>query len=103
MDEDEEFVFTCSSAAFFEWVEKNNPAMFEELKKRVQEGRIELVGGWWVQPDCNILSGEGLIRQGLYGQRYFLKKFGKTATTGYNVDSFGHNGNLPQILKKSVP
>ena len=101
MDEDEEFVFTCSSAAFFEWVEKNNPAMFEKLKKRVQEGRIELVGGWWVQPDCNIPSGEGLIRQGLYGQRYFREKFGKTATTGYNVDSFGHNGNLPQILKKS--
>ena len=101
MNEDEAFVFTCSSAAFFEWVEKNNPAMFEELKKRVQEGRIELVGGWWVQPDCNIPAGEGLIRQGLYGQRYFLEKFGKTATTGYNVDSFGHNGNLPQILKKS--
>lgn len=101
MEEDEEFVFTCSSAAFYEWIEKNNPAMFEQIKRRVAEGRIELAGGWWVQPDCNIPSGESFIRQGLYGQRYFLEKFGKTAVTGYNVDSFGHNGNLPQILKKS--
>lgn len=101
MEEDEEFVFTCSSAAFYEWIEKNNPAMFERIKKRVAQGRIELAGGWWVQPDCNIPSGEGFIRQGLYGQRYFLEKFGKMAVTGYNVDSFGHNGNLPQILKKS--
>lgn len=101
MNEDDEFVFTCSSAAFYEWIEKNNPAMFREIKNRVQEGRMELVGGWWVQADCNIPSGEGFIRQGLYGQRYFLEKFGKKAVTGYNVDSFGHNGNLPQILKKS--
>lgn len=101
MEEDEEFVFTCSSAAFYEWIEKNNPAMFAKIAERVKEGRIELAGGWWVQPDCNIPSGEGFIRQGLYGQRYFLEKFGKMAVTGYNVDSFGHNGNLPQILKKS--
>lgn len=101
MNEDENFVFTCSSAAYYEWVEKNNPAMFREIQKRVAEGRWELVGGWWVQPDCNIPSGESFVRQGLYGQRYFLEKFGKKAETGYNVDSFGHNGNLPQILKKS--
>lgn len=101
MKEDENFIFTCSSAAFYEWVEKNNPAMFAEIKKRVEEGRWEIVGGWWIQPDCNIPSGEAFVRQGLYGQRYFLEKFGKTAVTGYNVDSFGHNGNLPQILKKS--
>lgn len=101
MDETEDFRFSCSSAAFFEWVEKNNPAMFAKLRKRVEEGRLELVGGWWVQPDCNIPSGESFIRQGLMGQRYFYEKFGRMATTGYNVDSFGHNGNLPQILKKS--
>ena len=101
MNEDENFVFTCSSAAFYEWVEKNNPKMFREIQKRVKEGRWELVGGWWIQPDCNLPSGESFVRQGLYGQRYFKEKFGKTAKTGYNVDSFGHNGNLPQILKKS--
>ncbi len=101
MEEDENFVFTCSSAAFYEWVEKNNPKMFQEIQKRVKEGRWELVGGWWIQPDCNIPSGESFVRQGLYGQRYFKERFGKAAETGYNVDSFGHNGNLPQILKKS--
>lgn len=101
MNEDENFVFTCSSAAFYEWVEHNNPQMFEEIKKRVAEGRWEIVGGWWIQPDCNIPSGEAFARQGLYGQRYFKEKLNTLATTGYNVDSFGHNGNLPQILKKS--
>lgn len=101
MNEDENFVFTCSSAAFYEWVEHNNPQMFEEIKKRVAEGRWEVVGGWWIQPDCNIPSGESFARQGLYGQRYFKEKLNTLATTGYNVDSFGHNGNLPQILKKS--
>ena len=63
MDETEDFRFSCSSAAFFEWVEKNNPAMFAKLRKRVEEGRLELVGGWWVQPDCNIPSGESLDRK----------------------------------------
>lgn len=101
MDEDENFVFTCSSALFYEWAEKNNPEMFTKIQKRVKEGRWEIVGGWWIQPDCNIPSGESFVRQGLYGQRYFKEKFGKIAETGYNVDSFGHNGNLPQILKKS--
>lgn len=101
MNETDDFIFSSSSAAFFEWIEKNCPSMFEEIKKRVAEGRLELVGGWWVQPDCNIPSGESFIRQGLIGQRYFNEKFGKMAKTGYNVDSFGHNGNLPQILKKS--
>ena len=101
MNEDENFIFTCSSAAYYEWVEKNNPAMFREIQKRVAEGRWELVGGWWVQPDCNIPSGESFVRQGLYGQRYFREKFGKACRTGSNVDSFGHTFTLPQILKKS--
>ncbi len=75
--------------------------MFEEIRQRVQEGRWEIVGGWWIQPDCNIPSGESFVRQGLYGQRYFKEKFGTTAQAGYNVDSFGHNGTLPQILRLS--
>lgn len=100
MNEDPDFVFSCSSASYYQWVEENCPDMFEEVKARVAEGRWELVGGWWVQPDCNIPCGESFVRQGLYGQRYFLEKFGKKAETGYNVDSFGHNGMLPQILAK---
>ena len=101
MKEYEEFVFTGSSAAFYEWVEENDPAMFAEIRERVKEGRWVIVGGWWIQPDCNAPSGEGFVRQGLYGQKYFEEKFGVKAVCGYNVDSFGHNGSLPQILKKS--
>ncbi|KIL42200.1 hypothetical protein SD70_03260 [Gordoniibacillus kamchatkensis] len=101
MKEYDDFVFTNSSAANYEWVENNDPAMFEEIKQRVKEGRWQIVGGWWVQPDCNIPGGESFVRQGLYGQRYFLEKLGVTAKVGYNVDSFGHHGMLPQILKKS--
>ncbi|SFI76147.1 alpha-mannosidase [Paenibacillus sp. UNC496MF] len=96
-----DFIFTNSSAANYEWVERNDPAMFEEIRARVAEGRWQIVGGWWVQPDCNIPGGESFARQGLYGQRYFKEKLGVTAKVGYNVDSFGHHGMLPQILKKS--
>lgn len=101
MNEDEEFIFVSSSAAFYEWVERVDPQMFAEIKQRIEEGRWEVVGGWWVQPDCTIPNGESFVRHGLYAQRYFREKFGVTAKVGYNVDSFGHNGMLPQILKKS--
>lgn len=97
----EDFIFTSACAAYYKWIEENCPEMFEEIKKRVAENRWRIVGGWWIQPDCNIPSGESFVRQGLYSQRYFRSRFGKKATVGYNVDSFGHNGNLPQILTKS--
>ncbi|MCD6089607.1 alpha-mannosidase [Candidatus Bathyarchaeota archaeon] len=100
MDEFPAFIFTCSSAAFYEWVEKGDPDLFNEIRMRVREGRWVPIGGWWVEPDCNIPDGESFIRQALYGQRYFKEKFGFTVTTGYNIDSFGHNGMLPQILRK---
>ena len=101
MKEFPDFIFTSACAAYYKWVEENAPEMFEEIKQRITEGRWVIVGGWWLQPDCNIPSGESFVRQGLYSQRYFNEKFGIMAKTGYNVDSFGHNGMLPQILKKS--
>ena len=101
MSETEDFVFTCSSAVLFDYIERNEPAMFEEVQRRVGEGRLSLVGGWWLQPDCNIPSGESLVRQALQGQLYFREKFGVTATVGYNVDSFGHPATLPQLLAKA--
>ncbi len=101
LNEFPDFVFTCAGAAYYQWVEENAPEMFEEIRKRVREGRWVIVGGWWIQPDCNLPSGESFARHGLYSQRYFLEKFGVTAKVGYNVDSFGHHGMLPQILKKS--
>jgi alpha-mannosidase len=101
MNDYDDFVFTCACAAYYRWVEENAPEMFEEIRRRVAEGRWVIVGGWWVQPDCNLPSGESFVRHGLYSQRYFQSRFGTIATVGYNVDSFGHNGMLPQILVKS--
>ncbi|MDP8905243.1 MAG: glycosyl hydrolase-related protein [Chloroflexota bacterium] len=97
----DDFVFTCSSAAYYEAVERTAPQMFEEIRQRVAEGRWEIVGGWWVEPDCNLPGGESMVRQGLYGQRYFKEKFGVTARVGYNPDAFGHQATIPQIMAKS--
>ncbi|WP_168203285.1 alpha-mannosidase [Oceanispirochaeta crateris] len=101
MKEFPDFIFTCAGGAYYKWVEENDPAMFEEIVIRVNEKRWVPVGGWWIQPDCNIPCGESFIRQGLIGQRYLLEKFGFISDVGYNVDSFGHDGMLPQILAKS--
>ena len=99
MNEDPDFKFTASSSMLYEWVEQSEPDMFKEIQARVAEGRWEIVGGWVIEPDCNIPSGESFARQGLYGQRYFKEKFGKMVDIAYNPDSFGHNGNLPQIFR----
>ncbi len=101
MDEYPDFVFTGSSAAFYAWLRDTDPALFEKVKARVREGRWEIVGGWWVQPDANIPCGESLARQSLYGQRFFQEAFGVMATIGYNPDTFGHSAVMPQILRLS--
>lgn len=101
MKEYPEFVFVASQAAVYEWVEQSDPEMFAEVQQRVAEGRWIPAGGWWVEPDCNIPCGESFVRQGVYGQRYFKEKFGILSNVGYCIDSFGHHGMLPQILKKS--
>jgi alpha-mannosidase len=101
MNEYPEFIFTCDSAAYYEWVEEIDPEMFEEIRQRVAEGRWELVGGWWVEPDCNLPGGESFVRHALIGQGYFQSRFGRIATVGYNVDPFGHHAMLPQILARS--
>ena len=101
MKEFADFRFTSTSTAFFEWIEGLLPEMFEEIKRRVAEGRWEITGGWFIEPDCILPCGEAFVRQGLYGQRYLKSRFGKMAKIGSNVDSFGHNPVLPQILKKS--
>lgn len=95
------FIFTASSAAMYAWIEEIDPEMFAEIRQRVAEGSWHITGGWWIQPDCNLPAGESFVRQALLGQRYFHEKFGVTATVGYNVDSFGHHGMLPQLLTGS--
>lgn len=101
MTEHPDFVFTCSSAAHYRWVERSEPELFERIRERVREGRWNITGGWWVQADCNLPSGEGFARQALLGQRYFLDRFGRIAHEGYSPDAFGHNLGLPQILALS--
>ncbi|MGB0118177.1 MAG: alpha-mannosidase [Terriglobales bacterium] len=93
--------FTMSSARTYEWMQEKYPAMFEQIKQRVKEGRWEVIGGMWVEPDLNMPDGESLVRQILVGKQYFRKNFGADIKIGWNPDSFGYNWQLPQIYKKS--
>ena len=101
MNEDDDFIYSFATPPVFEWIKEVDTEMFEEIKRRVAEGRWEICEGWWLQPDCFSASGESYARQSLYGQRYLLENFGKYADTVFNIDSFGHNSQTPQILKKS--
>ena len=101
MKEFEDYKFTSACGAYYMWIEKVDPEMFKEIQTRVKEGRWCLAGGWLIQPDCNIPCGESFARHALITQRYFYEKFGKYADTGYNVDSFGHNRNIPMMLQNS--
>ena len=101
MEETEAFVFSASSACFYQWIKECDAELFDSIRKRVKEGRWEIVGGLWVEPDCNIPLGESFVRHALYSQRFFMREFGRKATVGFNPDSFGHAGTLPQILKKA--
>ncbi|MCQ2449112.1 MAG: hypothetical protein MJ132_02830 [Clostridia bacterium] len=101
MNEYPDYKFTSACAGYYFWIKKIDPDMFREIQQRVKEGRWGVVGGMWVQPDCNIPSGEAFCRHFLYSQKFFEENFGVRAKTGYNVDSFGHSASLPQLFKKS--
>jgi alpha-mannosidase len=101
MNEYPDFKFTMSSARTYEWMEEKYPDLFQEIRQRVREGRWEVIGGMWVEPDLNMPDGESLTRQILVGKRYFQQKFGADIKIGWNPDSFGYNAQLPQIYKKS--
>ena len=101
MREYPDFKFTMSSARAYEWMQEKYPALFQEIVQRVKEGRWEVIGGMWVEPDLNMPAGESLVRQILVGKRYFQKNFGVDVKIGWNPDSFGYNWQLPQIYKKS--
>jgi len=95
------FVFCHNEALLYEWVEQYEPALFSRIQRLVREGRWHVIGGWYLQPDCNLPSGESLVRQILVGKRYFIEKFGVEPRVAVNFDPFGHTRGLPQILKKS--
>lgn len=95
------YKFSFPAAAHYEYMEKTWPRSFKKLSQEVQRGRWEIVGGWWVEADCNVPDGESLVRQGLYGQRYFIERFGKKCLIAWLPDTFGFCWTLPQILAKS--
>ena len=101
MREYPDFKFTMSSARTYQWMEEKYPDLFREIQQRVKEGRWEVIGGMWIEPDLNLPDGESLVRQILVGKRYFQEKFGIDVKIGWNPDSFGYNWQLPQIYKKS--
>ncbi len=101
MAEYPELRYAQSSAIMYQWMEEYFPEVFEAIREKVKEGKWEIVGGMWLEPDCNLISGESWVRQILYGKRYFRDKFGVDVKVGWNIDSFGYNWNMPQIYRKS--
>ncbi|HET6964223.1 MAG TPA: glycoside hydrolase family 38 C-terminal domain-containing protein [Acidimicrobiales bacterium] len=101
IEEHSQFVFSCGSAAFYEFVERADPAMFAEIATAARYNRWEILGGFWVEPDTNVTSGEALVRHALVSQRWFRCRFGRAPTVAFNPDAFGHSAGLPQILARS--
>ncbi|MFH1999442.1 MAG: glycoside hydrolase family 38 C-terminal domain-containing protein [Planctomycetota bacterium] len=101
LDDFEGATFAQSSPLFYHWMEQYYPDVFEGIKRHVKAGRWELVGGMWIEPDGNMPCGEALVRQRLYGQRYYLKKFGCMSEVAWIPDTFGMHNNHPQIIKKT--
>jgi alpha-mannosidase len=101
MNEYPDYTYTQSAAQYNEWIANKYPAMNEEIKKRIKEGRWEVVGGMWVEPDLNMPDGESQVRSLLLGKRFFQKQYGVDVRIGWNPDSFGYNWQLPQIYKRS--
>ncbi len=95
------YTYTQSAAVYSQWMADKYPQLNEQIKQRIGEGRWELVGGMWLEPDLNMPDGESLVRQILVGQATFQKLYGKTTRIGWNPDSFGYNWQLPQIYKRS--
>ena len=100
MKEFPDFVFAQSSAQAYQWMEQFYPELFEEIKEKIKSGRWEVTGGSWVEHTSNIVGGESLVRQHLYGKRYFKEKFDLDIQTAWLPDSFGFNWNIPQIYSK---
>lgn len=101
MDRYPEYHFMASTPQMYEFVSEDEPELFDRIKEKVKEGRFEPEGCMWLEPDCNIPSGESLIRQIIYGQRYFKENFGHETQVLWIPDAFGYSSALPQILSKS--
>ena len=93
-----ELIFSHTTPALYAWVEENRPDLFREIQNQVIAGKWEVLGGFWVEPDLNLIAGESIVRQLLYGQRYFLQKFGKISSVVWVPDTFGFCATLPQFF-----
>jgi alpha-mannosidase len=94
------FVFNHNESLLYRWVEEYEPRLFERIRALAAQGRWRVMGGWYLQSDCNMPSGESFVRQALEGRRYFRERFGVEPATAVNVDPFGHGRGLVQILRK---
>lgn len=94
-----EFTFVISQPQQLIWIKEHSNEMFERIKEYEKQGRIEIVGGAFVEFDTNVSGEEQLARQMLYGQKYYLENFGHYVNNLWLPDTFGYNGNLPQIIK----
>lgn len=95
-----EYVFVHSQASQYEWLEKEYPKLFERVKEAIKRGQWEPVGSMWVEADCNLTGAESMVRQFLYGRRYFREKLGYETHDMWLPDVFGYSAALPQILNK---
>ncbi|MFE9257801.1 alpha-mannosidase [Streptomyces sp. NPDC006879] len=101
MDEHPEFVFAMSQAQQLDWIKQHRPELFERVKKKVAAGQFVPVGGMWVESDTNMVGSEAMVRQFLYGKKFFLEEFGIDTREVWLPDSFGYTAALPQIVKLS--
>jgi alpha-mannosidase len=101
MDEFPEFKFSQSQPILYEFTKRHYPDLYKQIHQRVTEGKWEPLGSMWTEADCNIPNGESLVRQIVYGKRFFKQEFGIDAKVLWLPDSFGFNWSLPQILLKS--
>jgi alpha-mannosidase len=99
LERHDELHFNQSSAQIFAWLEEDDPALLARIERLAQDGRFEPIGGMWVEPDCVMPAGESLVRQLLYGQRYFAARFGAPHTVCWLPDCFGFSPALPQLLR----
>ena len=95
-----DYIFCHNEVTVYKYVEEYAPELFEKIKELVKKGKWHIMGGWYLQPDCNMPSGESFVRQIREGERYFKEKFGVKPTTAINLDPFGHTVGLVQIVKK---
>jgi len=101
MDEYPEYKFMSSQPQLYAYLKERNPKLYERVKEAVQKGRWEAEGAMWLEADCNLTSGESLVRQIVHGKKFFQEEFGKECTIVWEPDVFGYSAALPQIMKKS--